>query len=350
MEYTLFSAPASSTFRWRIALRADSPVNVDVLIGPYSGGVVVSSTVAVTTAWQEFSGTLTPTSSPGIGYAMAVRLPTINVPVYVDAVVAGIDSVPPPNYSAGAASPVLVTNAVEAERPVGFFQDSPAYLDDPWTLWTIGSTVVARVNGVDADGEPIVAYDPIYPYYQDIYEHFTTYDDLLNHHPHSWPNLLARYYDPNIEKNVGFWGTGLVGSLVPSSTGTTITTDTGTVFKDTTAGRLTTSGAITNAGMILDLQGLLDDQKTYSINIFLRAITTAAAIEVWAGPNATPTLIYSGTIPTGSWTQVQGQFIAGLSDNHFVVRVPAATARTINFDMYALTPGVFTFPPNATDY
>lgn len=294
-------------------------------------------------------GSTTPWTSDGVTPSrIRWRLATIQQN-WIDALMVAQTTVPLTSYVTGGTT-FEIKNAVEEERPVGFFQDNPAFLESPWSLWAMESTIIATVSGIDPNGQPIIDYQPVYPSYFDLAAHFTTYDDLKIDRPHDWANLLAVYHDPNNEKTVSPFFTSLGGSRVNG--GGVLSQDTGTVFKDSTAGRLVTNGATANQGFIFDLQSLgIEVGKTYTFNIFLRAITTAAPVEVWAGPlgMTTDVRLYQATIPTGAWTQVTVQFVAQGSD-YITVLVAGSVARTVNFDMYALTPGTVVFSSNPADY
>jgi hypothetical protein len=335
--YDLGILPAGS-YQFIVALRNYGP-GVATAIDYGLVGSLSTFSVTPLNSWALF-GSTTAWVSDGVTASRIHFRPGAFNTNWIDALAVIQTTVPLTEYVEGPAT-TIIKDAVEEARSVEFRQDDPVFLENAWSYYAINASIIAV-------GDEIT-YLPTYDYYRDVKRHFTTYDDLKNNTPHTWENILGDYHDPNNEKSVGYWVTNLFGSLING--GSTITQDASVVFKDSTAGRLTTTTSASNQGMILDLQSLgLEEGKTYSVNIFLQAITTSAPIQVWAGPTSSPTLIYSGTIPAGSWTQVQGQFVAGSSSNYLTVLVPGTLARTVNFDMYAMTQGIFTFPSSPASY
>jgi hypothetical protein len=333
-RYDLGVLPAG-VYGWTVAMRGAVGAE-EIVITP--GAFAFEQAAVLTTSWQSFSGTFTADGVSSYQFALRTQAPTPAASTfYVDAVGVGLSGVAPPEFvDFSVAATTKIKAAVEAERPVGFIQNNPVFTNNPWSYWAINSTIIATKVGND------VLYLPVYPTYQDIKRHFTSYTDLKNNSAHAWENLLGDFYDPSLEKTISGWFT--TGSNLTS--GATVALTTGVPLKDASAGQIVTNGLATNEGVRLDMSTWTGGKPgTYTVSVSLRAIGTATTVEVYAGSGATPTLIFTGTVGTGAWTQAQGQFTTdgSLVDN-LVIRIPASAARTINFDLYALAPGVVTIP------
>jgi hypothetical protein len=330
----------AGTYAWRVALRSPNGTEkVRISIGD-PAATMVDTHLVPTTLWTIYSGTYT---HPGGTIRFNVENDEAGAGTKnwsVDAVQFGLSAIVPTDYFT--VSTQIIKNAVESERAVGFFQDNPIFLDSPWSYFAIQSTII-----VTGDPDDSLNYAPVYPTYRAVKRHFTNYEDLTANTPHSWENIIADFGDPTMEKSMTWNAFGPSGGILGTNVGVTLAQSTSApVYNDTTSGRLTTPGTATNQGMAQAF--VVHPDGTFSANIQLRAVGSAVTCQVLVckSDGSELTSLFSGSIGTGAWTQVQGQFDA-LTDTgtyYLVVRVPAATAAQLAFDDVAVAPGVVTFP------